>query len=184
MSATIDPFSGGPLVQYTFGRKGSSRRGLVKKAAGSSVGKASSRGSAGSRGSKGSKGSGGSGGSGGYVVIAEVTGDRMVRWWTSQVDEHDRVRLELEARIENLESLNASLVTQLQHAQSSLLAPPGPADAGGSATASAEVTEAKESRLQRELEEKDVTIARLVRELRQEAKAHADLKILMLQHVF
>lgn len=135
------------------------------------------------------------------MVISEENGDRMVRWWTSQVDDYERVRLELEARVEGLESLNASLRTQLDLALSQASAHPvaEPSDEAITAvpapvSVSASLADADDgirktmARLIQthrcELEEKDAVIARLSNELRIEANALANLHILMMQHNF
>ena len=184
-----DPF--GPKVKFTFGRgKGTAKREFKKGSVAKSVG---SRASAGSRGSKAS-----SSGSGGYVVLSEATGDHMVRWWTSQVAEYDHKIGELQARCDQLSQLHESVVTQLQHAQGCLAVASkavaaAPSVAAVTAAAAAPAVAAAPAasfkservvRLERELAERDETISRLTLELHKEAKAHAELKILMLQHVF
>ena len=185
-----DPF--GPKVKFTFGRgKGTAKREFKKGSVAKSVG--SRRGSKASAGSRGSKAS--SSGSGGYVVLSEATGDHMVRWWTSQVAEYDHKIGELQARCDQLSQLHESVVTQLQHAQGCLAvaskavaAAPAVAAVAAAAAAPAVAAASFKServvRLERELAERDETISRLTLELHKEAKAHAELKILMLQHVF
>lgn len=136
------------------------------------------------------------------MVISEENGDRMVRWWTSQVDDYERVRLELEARVEGLESLNASLRTQLVLALSQASAHPvaepsaevivaAPAPVSVLSTSLVDADDGIRKTMARliethrcELEEKDTVIARLSNELRIEANALANLHILMMQHKF
>ena len=178
----------GGVVRYTYGRrgpKGSSAKTWVKKS-----GSVTSKGSKRSRSSAGSKNSGSSGG---YVVISEGNGDRMVRWWTSKVDEWDCERQDLISKVETLEALNSALQRQLDQAQQPKFVTTSDSDSGAAVAAPVAAPvgtivqptpAAYSASAQIVIREKDEVIARLAQELRNEAKAHADLKLLMMQHHF
>lgn len=145
--------------------------------------------------------------SGGVITTSRGNGDQMVLWWTSYVSNADRVRLELEERIETLEHAQQTLKVSVESSKKDA------AQQVQQAQAQREAAERRCEELQSQLSvalaaanmaspsdrppqsssdsgkrakasnslvlaEKDQMIERLTNELHAEAKAHAGLLII------